>query len=196
MTVPDKLQTVPKIVDHEQRHSEIVHALWQVIAEHGIEGVSLRVVAQAAGVSIGRIQHYFASREALVLAGLDRLIAQAVGAYDGTAGSPARDRLLHVLIQQVPRTEQGRIGVAVWYAYLASAITNVRIREVLAEALRVGEAECATHVRAIRGVGDAEALAAARRLLALSDGLTLRVLVGGLDADHAIAVLRAEVNAA
>ncbi|MBM7785049.1 TetR/AcrR family transcriptional regulator [Tenggerimyces flavus] len=186
---------MPKIVDHEQRHEEIVRALWQVIAEHGIEGVSLRVVAQAAGVSIGRIQHYFASREALVLAGLTRLIDQAVGAYQGTSDAPPRDRLFHVLSQQVPRTEPGRMGVAVWYAYLATAITDTRIRQILAEALRVGETECAAHVRAMREVGAAEALAVSRRLLALSDGLTLRVLAGGLDADEAIAVLHAEVDA-
>ena len=185
---------MPKIVDHEQRHTEIVHALWQVIAAHGIEGVSLRVVAQAAGVSIGRIQHYFGSRETLVLAGLTRLVEQAVAGYEQTSESPPRDRLLHVLVQQVPRSESGRIGVAVWYAYLATAITDPRIRTVLAEALRVGEAECAAHVRAIRGVGDAESVGTARRLLALSDGLTLRVLVGGLDADHAIAALQAEVD--
>jgi AcrR family transcriptional regulator len=187
---------VPKIVDHEQRRAEIVGALWQVIAAHGIEGVSLRVVAEAAGISIGRIQHYFASREALVLAGLELLIAQAVAAYDETADAPPRDRLLHILVQQVPRTEPGRIGVTVWYAYLATAITDARVREVLAEALRVGEAECAAHVRAIRGARDAEeARAVARRLLALSDGLTLRVLVEGLDPDDAIAALRAEVDA-
>jgi TetR/AcrR family transcriptional repressor of bet genes len=184
---------VPKIVDHELRRAEIVGALWQVIAAHGIEGVSLRVVAQAAGISIGRIQHYFASREALVLSGLELLIAQAVAAYDETADAPPRDRLLHVLVQQVPRTEPGRIGVTVWYAYLATAITDARVREVLAEALRVGEAECAAHVRAIRGAGHTEAVA--RRLLALSDGLTLRVLVEGLDPEDAIATLRAEVDA-
>lgn len=186
---------MPRIVDHEQRRSEIVHALWQVIATRGVEGVSLRVVAQAAGISIGRIQHYFDSRETLVLAGLDRLIAQAVAAYERTADSPPRDRLLHLLVQQVPNSEPGRIGVTVWYAYLAAAVTDARIREILAEALRVGEAESAAHVRAIRGFGDTEALAVARRLLALSDGLTLRVLVGGLDAADAIAVLRAEVDA-
>jgi TetR/AcrR family transcriptional regulator, transcriptional repressor of bet genes len=194
---------VPRIVDHEQRRAEIVHALWQVIAARGIEGVSLRTVAEAAGISIGRIQHYFASRDALVLAGLERLIEQATAAYEQTADAPARDRLLHVLVQQVPRTEPGRIGVTVWYAYVATAITNASIREILTEALRVGEAECATHVAAMRGDGDAksdakaeaEALTAARRLLALSDGLTLRVLAGGLDADDAIDLLHTEVAA-
>jgi TetR/AcrR family transcriptional regulator, transcriptional repressor of bet genes len=186
---------MPKIVDHDQRRTEIVRALWQVIAEHGIEGVSLRVVAQAAGVSIGRIQHYFGSREALVLAGLDRLVAQAVALYEATADASPRDRLLHLLVQQVPRSEPGRMGVSVWYAYLATAITDARIRAILAEALRVGEAECAAHLRALRGLGTAESVTVARRLLSLSDGLTLRVLVGGLSADRAIAALEAEVDA-
>ncbi len=102
--------------------------------------------------------------------------------------------MLHVLVQQVPRSELGRIGVTVWYAYLATAITDRRIREVLAEALRGGETECATHVAALRGIDNVEARAVARRLLALSDGLTLRVLVDGLDPDDAIAILRAEVD--
>lgn len=186
---------MPRIVDHELRRSEIVHALWRVIAERGIEGVSLRVVADAAGISIGRIQHYFASREALVLAGLELLIERAGDAYAKTAGAPPRDRLLHVLVQQVPRTKAGRMGVTVWYAYLASAITDTRIREVIAEALRVGETECATHLRAMHDLDDAGALATGRRLLALSDGLTLRVLVGGLPAAAAIAALQAEVDA-
>lgn len=185
---------MPKIVDHTQRRFEIVQALWQVIATRGVEGVSLREVAQAAGVSIGRIQHYFDSREELVLAGLERLIELAAAAYDKTAADSPRDRLLHVLVQQVPRSEPGRIGVTVWYAYLATAITDNRVREVLAEALRGGETECATHVAAMRDIGGAEARAVARRLLALSDGLTLRVLVEGLDPDDAIAILRAEVD--
>lgn len=185
---------MPKIVDHEQRRAEIVHALWQVIATRGVGGVSLREVAQAAEVSIGRIQHYFDSREALVLAGLDRLIALAGAAYEETADASPRDRLLHVLVQQVPRNEPGRIGVTVWYAYLASAITDRRIREILATTLRGAEAECATHVAALHGLDDVPARMVARRLLALSDGLTLRVLVDGLDPEDAIATLRAEVE--
>lgn len=186
---------MPRIVDHEQRRAEIVRALWQVIATSGVEGVSLLKVAQAAGVSIGRIQHYFDSREVLVLAGVERLIVAANVAYDATAEASPRDRLLHVLVQQVPRSQLGRVGVTVWYAYLASAISDLRIREVLAEALLGAETECAAHVAALHAIDESQAQAVARRLLALSDGLTLRVLVDRLDPDEAIAILRAEVDA-
>ena len=62
---------MPKIVDHAQRRTEIVHALWQVIYLKGIDGVSFRSVAEAAGISVGRVQHYFPSRSELILEGAD-----------------------------------------------------------------------------------------------------------------------------
>ena len=60
---------MPKVVDHDQRRAEIIGALWEVISERGTEGASLMTVARAAGVSVGRIQHYFASKQDLVQAG-------------------------------------------------------------------------------------------------------------------------------
>src|SRR5690606_5279156 len=87
---------MPRIVDHAERRAQIVMALWMVIAERGIEGVSLRTVAAAADVSMGRIQHYFGTKEALVLAGCTALIDSAYEGYLGTTDDPPRERLLHV----------------------------------------------------------------------------------------------------
>ncbi|WP_240644290.1 TetR/AcrR family transcriptional regulator [Antribacter gilvus] len=187
---------MPRVVDHEERRTEIVHALWYVIAEHGIEGVSLRHVAAAAEVSAGRIQHYFGTKEALVVAGCEALIGSAYTGYLETEGASPRDRLLHVVTQQVPHDEAGRFGVSVWYAYVAKAISHPEIRRLLAEARRGAEDECARLVLAARPTGEGEGKAhqQARRLLALADGLTLRVLVGDLDATEAIATLEAEVH--
>jgi AcrR family transcriptional regulator len=187
---------MPKVVDHEERRSETIRALWLVIAENGIEGVSLRHVAARAGVSMGRIQHYFGTKEALVVAGCDMLINGAYTAYQETAGASPQDRLLHILSRQIPRTEPGRIGVSVWYAYVAKSINHLGIRRLLAEARRGAETECARLLQAAHGAGDNKSLQQARRLLALADGLTLRVLVGDLEAAEAVATLQAEVDSA
>src|SRR5699024_11413882 len=72
--LPDALP-ISKIVDHAQRRTEIVHALWQVIYLSGIDAVSFRSVAEAAGISIGRVQHYFPSRRELVLEGCRQIAA-------------------------------------------------------------------------------------------------------------------------
>lgn len=189
---------MPRVVDHAERRQQIVFALWLLIAQQGIEGVSLRHVAAEAGVSMGRIQHYFGTKEALVLAGCTALVDSAYGGYQETAEAPPRARLLHVVSQQIPRDDAGRIGVSVWYAYVAKSINDDAVRQVLAEARRGSEEECVRLIRAARGAGvDAggpAALDQARRLLALADGLTLRVLVGDLEAVEAVAMLEAEVD--
>lgn len=186
---------MPRVVDHEERRWEIVFALWLVIAQQGIEGVSLRHVAAEAGVSMGRIQHYFGTKEALVLAGCTALVDRAYGGYQETADAAARERLLHVITQQIPRDDAGRIGVSVWYAYVARSINDAAVRQVLAEARRGAEDECARLIATDRGVGADEALTQARRMLALADGLTLRVLVRDLEPAEAVAMLEAEVGA-
>ena len=194
---------MPRVVDHEERRWEIVFALWLVIAEHGIEGVSLRQVAAEAGVSMGRIQHYFGTKDALVLAGCTALVDRAYGGYLETAEAAPRERLLHVVSQQIPRDDAGRMGVSVWYAYVAKSINHSAVRQVLAEARRGAEEECVRLIQAGRGDravraagGDADqaALEQARRLLALADGLTLRVLVRDLEPAEAVAMLESEAG--
>ncbi|MDF2510078.1 MAG: putative transcriptional regulator, TetR family [Microbacterium sp.] len=57
---------MPKRVDHEERRQEIAQALWRVVDEQGWAQSTMRVVAQEAGVSLGQLQHYFASRREML----------------------------------------------------------------------------------------------------------------------------------
>ncbi len=94
------------------------------------------------------------------------------------------------------------MGVSVWYAYVAKSINHAAVRQVLAEARRGAEDECARLLRADGGADggagsvDDEALTQARRLLALADGLTLRVLVRDLEPAEAVSMLEAEIGRA
>lgn len=51
----------------EPRKRQIMAATERLIAEQGFDGLRLRDVAKSAGVSIGTIQHYFDTRDGLVL---------------------------------------------------------------------------------------------------------------------------------
>src|SRR5882672_3256212 len=68
---------VPKKVDHHVRRREIADALWRVVAAKGFAAVSLRQVAAEAGVSMGLVQHYFDSRERMLLFALDSVSERA-----------------------------------------------------------------------------------------------------------------------
>ncbi|MGO1321194.1 MAG: TetR/AcrR family transcriptional regulator [Galactobacter sp.] len=50
----------------ERRIPEILNAAEALVATHGYDGLRLRDVSREAGVSIGMIQHYFATRDELV----------------------------------------------------------------------------------------------------------------------------------
>lgn len=57
---------MPKIVDHRESRAEFAEAVWRAVVELGIENATVRTVAKYAGWSVGRLSHYFASKDALL----------------------------------------------------------------------------------------------------------------------------------
>ena len=177
----------------------IVHAVWTLIAQCGIEGATFRRVADQAGVSVGRIQHHFGTRDALVYTACTEMIEDAHTDYQGLPDDP-KARLRHILLHAVPDTPRARFGASVWHAYLAKSVDDERIASLLAETKRGTENEA---IRLIEQLGESspsrtarDIRHTARYLLALADGLTLRVLVGDLTGAEARESLDAELNAA
>ncbi|MGW2598730.1 TetR/AcrR family transcriptional regulator [Streptomyces klenkii] len=62
---------MPKQVDHRERRETIARALWRVVEQRGVAHLTMREVAQEAGISHGAVQHYFASREAMLAFAMD-----------------------------------------------------------------------------------------------------------------------------
>ena len=59
----------------------IRNAALRIVAVQGVAGTSLRAVAAAAGVSLGLVQHHFATKAGLI---------KAVDDYAGNAAKPAQ----------------------------------------------------------------------------------------------------------
>ena len=181
---------VPKIVDHEQRRTEIIHALWQVIYEQGIHAASYQTVARAAGISVGRIQHYFTSKQDLVRAGCQAIVDTAESVhFERTEALEPLDALTELLIQPLPRNEALRLGISVWYAYLARATADPQIREIFTKASR-GTLDYAARLLEQAGAPAQEA----ERLIALSNGLAQATMVGAATANEAVRILSQEVD--
>lgn len=196
---------MPKVVDHSQRRAEIAMALWQVIYERGIDGVSFRSVAEAAGVSIGRVQHYFAGKDELVLYGCRQMVTAAVQHHGPQQGNmdveAARARLTDLLAATIPDTEAFRIGASVWATYQAKAVSDPAIAAVVTEAL-TGRCDALAQLlvaarAATRGRAPCPTTADrtdALALASLSEGCAQRVLVGALEAEAARGLICAEVD--
>lgn len=186
-------------MDHEERRREIAHAVWYLTATWGIEAVTQRAVAAEAGVSVGRIQHYFSSKEEMVRYGCRALIDAAADAYgERTSDAGPVESLRDLVAHNVPRTDALRIGTTVWYAYLAKSVDDPEIAAILREAKRGEEEEAARLLRAAQQAGqvhkDLDARVVARRLLSTADGLAARVLIGGLAVPEAVGVLEKDLQ--
>ncbi|TDC93499.1 TetR family transcriptional regulator [Saccharopolyspora aridisoli] len=57
---------MPKLVDHEGRRARIVEATWRLIAERGVEGATMRAIAEAIGMANGALKHYFPDKNSII----------------------------------------------------------------------------------------------------------------------------------
>ena len=198
---------MPKIVDHAQRRTEIVHALWQVIYLKGIDGVSFRSVAEAAGISIGRVQHYFPSRSELILEGCRLIVDSAEVAdpddADASSDSGSADAvaaLRDFCFAFIPAGETMRIGASVWYTYVARAVMDEQIADIIRASdratLELGERLHLAVAGAAGSRADDGNVAARRwamRLIALGKGLAQEVMLDERSAASAKEILEAEL---
>ncbi len=109
---------MPKWVDHGERRRHIAEAVWRIAASRGLEAVSLREVAAEAGVSMGRVQHYFKTKDRMILFACEYMVELAGrGARELIAASPDPDAprsiLRSVCLQTLPLDEEHRAGASV-----------------------------------------------------------------------------------
>lgn len=178
----------------DERRTAIIQAVWQVIAERGMGAVSMRTVATAAGVSVGRIQYWFRTKDELLRASLEAMVAGAAQLHaDATEGVDEREALWQLIGHPIPRAEEARAGVSVFHQYVAAGINHPILARMLAEAKDGAEREAARLLGRI-APGLADPRTAARSLIATADGLAMRVLIGSLSAAEAERTLRVEVD--
>lgn len=158
---------------------EILDAGVELVAEQGVAGARLRDIARRADTSVGVLQHYFGSRDDLlvaVFAHLNRrtieaattLAAQAADAWTGVRG------LLRFALQPQDGTDEW----PAWFEYWAACARTPALRQQGRQLYEAWEQPLVQVIR--RGVrsGDFRPVdspeTTARLLLALVDGLAIR----------------------
>jgi AcrR family transcriptional regulator len=115
--------------------AEILRAAVAQIAVSGYERVRLRDIAVAAGVSIGLLQHYFDTREALLAQAFTRHCDELTAGWAQLrdADAAAWPRLVE-LVDRVARHPELRLRAAVWTELAAAAARHEELRPALARA--------------------------------------------------------------
>jgi AcrR family transcriptional regulator len=187
--------TLPRVArprDQVKRRRELVAATSRLVARKGLANVTLRDVADAAGVTSGAVLYYYDGLDELFTAAYDRGVErfcaereQAVAALDDPAGRLAL--AIHLGVPESPDDSEIRIlyeleSVAFRDAACAALMAAYVERQV---AMYTGILEAGAATGAFRLAGDARTVA--RNIVALEDGQGLYVL---MDRDDPAAVER------
>ncbi|MET1004682.1 MAG: TetR family transcriptional regulator C-terminal domain-containing protein [Propionibacteriaceae bacterium] len=185
---------MPKVVDVEQKRTELAFAAWAVIADRGLSAVTFRAVAAEAGVSLGAVQHYFATKEALLLYACQRMADLAGAQWSATSsGADARAQLAALAHTSLTDHPLQRVGIAAWNAFVGAAAGDPAMARVVQEvwsgahrqATALWTAALASPGR--RG-GSSDPSTVAELFQALLDGLSVRVFAGRLGFEQARAL--------
>jgi DNA-binding transcriptional regulator YbjK len=150
------------------RRERIARAAIEVVAVHGVEGLTHRRVAAAAGVPLGSTTYHFASLDDLLAAGLEAAAAESVAELkvwgDGLAGQDLVDATTELIVNA---TRSQRQRIAVRYELYVAALRRPRLRPISTEWSRLVASIFAQYTDDVT----AQALAAA------VDGLWISILV-------------------
>lgn len=164
----------------DDRRTQILDGVWQVIVEDGLTAMSVRSVAAAAGVSAGRVQHYFPTKTALVRASVERMLAGAQETNPQTVGDPADPATLSaLLLHALTPAAESRAVTSVYFSYVAAGVADPWIAGILADAMQGRLDEVCRCLRAQRpDLRDPQRRA--QELVLLADGAVLAVFLGQL----------------
>ncbi len=114
-----------RVARGQERRAEIARAVIDVVAEHGLRGLTHRKVADAAGVPLGSTTYHFETLDDLMMAGLEL----------------AADRNLAMMRRAAEQLATG-VDVAAWLTDLVIEMvttwreSNIAERELYLEAIR------------------------------------------------------------
>lgn len=186
----------PAPVDHDERRARLTEVLLRVVADHGLEGASIRAVAAAAGVSIGTVQHYFPTKDDLLRHAYRRSAAAIQARIERRLESVESPRaaLRGIALEFLPLDAERRFAIRAATAFGVRALYEPSLAGEMSADMRE-QREIVAALLEHAGAPDPRGGAIA--LIALMDGLTEQLLFPtDVTPDEAVAILDAHLDSA
>lgn len=194
---------MPKQVDHAQRRSQLAEALWSIAERDGLAAATVRRVAAEAGVSVGMVQHYFSTKDEMLLFALNWVGEDFANRITEKIAALPQPRdpyevVWIILSERLPLQPRSRVHMQAMVTWLGRGVINpdlarymhdgtAQLREYLAEQLR--QAQQVGHVP-----DKIDPISNADGLLALTDGLSSHLLQDLHTPEAALNILAQQLN--
>lgn len=168
------------MADVTEPSDRLLACVLDLLVADGYEGISIRRVAAAAGVSIGAVQHHFPTKDALLAAAMDRVSRQFQERLDRriAPGAGPAEVLRAVADELVSTGEERRPASVIWLVRMARAAVHEPTAEVHRREWQQVEDLLAQLIAAVRpDLAEQAVRDEATVLLALLDGLAGAVAV-------------------
>ena len=185
----------------EQRREQILQAASTVAVRERLDQLTIRQVAAEAGLSTGLVFFHFKSKDALLVALLERLLDELFEPWEAPDDLPPRERLLLLLRRDLEDTyqdEQAAAKLTLFLAYWAMGLRDQAIKERIQRAIERSRQVFLPAVRALieseplrfQGV-TAEGLVTV--MLGIAEGCALQSSLNNepVDVEQILAALRA-----
>ncbi|MBC9715173.1 TetR/AcrR family transcriptional regulator [Streptomyces sp. TRM66268-LWL] len=176
---------MPRVADHEERRRQIADAVCALISESGLDAVTVARTAATAGMSVGLVQHYFRTKDEMLLHAFKEVSARIRARADGHIREgiehqqPIARVLARALAEFIPLDEGRRTEFRVARAFAGRALDAPALAEVDVETARALREEIAQAVHNGKECGEVEPdldpVPAAVRLAAVTEGLAMQV---------------------
>lgn len=174
---------VPKRIDHRAREREVAEAAWKVVARDGVGKLSVRNVAEEAGLATASLRRAFPTQDALRAYCLELVRERTQARIDAVDQNlPTVDFVEACLLQLLPLDEDRRLEMEVFIAIGVLALTDDALRgpyDTVHDELALG---CRSLLELIAQENPRSAVAAdeidieSKRVHALVDGLALHLV--------------------
>ncbi|MFF9909437.1 TetR/AcrR family transcriptional regulator [Streptomyces sp. NPDC013457] len=174
-----------------ETRERILTAACEVIADIGFENVSMRKVADHAGVSKALLHYHFDTREKLFADAMTHSFAQTgTEAEDGAEAVPASVALARILRSMLPTDAELRQDWKLWQELWVRALRDTAARHLavdLYDQLHVWVGGAVQRGVASGEFADCDVDALSTQVLALCDGLGIRLMLDDPRVDLATA---------
>lgn len=173
---------MPKTVDHDLRREELLEAVWRVVARDGLEGATIRGMAQETGWSVGVLAHYFKDKDDILVSAVDLALQRIEARWESQlAGLHGLSALRSLVLDNLPLDAERELETKFLMNYWSRAIRDRervprparrgpelidRLIELIREAQQDGEIDAGRSPEDI-----------AEMLLGLIDGFSLHSLL-------------------